>query len=110
MAAGVLNQQEQVIRGADGRPYKSRTDTIEIDSSLTEAILVNKDPTKPIVEDITQSWQNLPDRDESPNQFTSIQNLKSMPTIRNNAGAHKASSLASDLNAKRSQSATFSQR
>ena len=52
VAAGVLNQEEEVIKGADGRQYKSRTNTIKIDDELTEAIYNNKDPTLPILEQL----------------------------------------------------------
>ncbi|XP_067931467.1 titin homolog [Watersipora subatra] len=52
VAAGVLKQEEQVIKGADGRTYRSRNDTIEVDGVLTQAIRTNKDPSLPIVEEL----------------------------------------------------------
>lgn len=55
MAAGTLKKEESVMQGFDGRSYKSRTDVIDIDAELTEALHVTRDPIMPLVDDIKQS-------------------------------------------------------
>ena len=55
VAAGHLKTEESIIHGADGKPYKSRADVIDIDEELTEALLVTRDPIMPLVDEMKQS-------------------------------------------------------
>ena len=55
VAAGNLTRKESIIHGADGKPYKSRADVIDIDEELTEALLVTRDPIMPLVDEMKQS-------------------------------------------------------
>jgi len=58
IAAGSLKQDEKILNGKDGRTYKSRQDTIQVDKELTEAMHITRDPIMPLVDALKQSAGN----------------------------------------------------
>lgn len=58
VAAGTLRSDESSVTGQDGRSYKSRSDTVEVDEELTRALHVSRDPIMPLVDEFKQSGES----------------------------------------------------
>lgn len=79
-----------MIKGADGRSYKSRTDRIHVDNSLTDAIQITRDPIMPIVDELKQSRPNRYPKSSKPKvtargsktSISSSQEVKPVPLKR----------------------------
>lgn len=66
VATGKLRSDQSSVTGQDGRSYKARSDTVEVDEELTRALHVSRDPIMPLVDEMKQSRDNSERRSLKP--------------------------------------------